>query len=40
MQHETLSVFLSVLLTSYVSRGRANQKAIDRLKDMLVTVSS
>uniref|UniRef100_H3BZL3 Transmembrane channel-like protein n=1 Tax=Tetraodon nigroviridis TaxID=99883 RepID=H3BZL3_TETNG len=29
-----------VLLTSYVSRGRANQKTIERLKDMLVTSSS
>nr|XP_019933818.1 PREDICTED: transmembrane channel-like protein 8 isoform X2 [Paralichthys olivaceus] len=25
-----------IILTSYVSRGRANQKAIERLKDMLV----
>ncbi|KAM6940987.1 transmembrane channel-like protein 7 [Lycodopsis pacificus] len=29
-----------ILLTSYVSRGRANQKAIERLKDMLVMSSS
>uniref|UniRef100_A0A672F9G5 Transmembrane channel-like protein n=1 Tax=Salarias fasciatus TaxID=181472 RepID=A0A672F9G5_SALFA len=29
-----------IILTSYVSRGRANQKAIDRLKDMLVMSSS
>ncbi|XP_056892806.1 transmembrane channel-like protein 7 isoform X1 [Takifugu flavidus] len=29
-----------VLLTSYVSRGRANQKTIERLKDMLVMSSS
>lgn len=28
----------SVILTSYVSRGRANQKNIERLKDMLVMV--
>uniref|UniRef100_A0A8C1ZQD3 Transmembrane channel-like protein n=1 Tax=Cyprinus carpio TaxID=7962 RepID=A0A8C1ZQD3_CYPCA len=28
-----------VILTSYVSRGRANRKAIERLKDMLVMVS-
>lgn len=31
--------FHSVVLTSYVSRGRANRKAIERLKDMLVMVS-
>lgn len=30
---------LSIILTSYVSRGRANQKAIERLKDMLIMVS-
>ncbi|XP_040892312.1 transmembrane channel-like protein 7 isoform X2 [Toxotes jaculatrix] len=29
-----------IILTSYVSRGRANQKAIERLKDMLVMSSS
>ncbi|XP_041839863.1 transmembrane channel-like protein 7 isoform X1 [Melanotaenia boesemani] len=29
-----------IILTSYVSRGRANQKAIERLKDMLVMTSS
>lgn len=29
-----------VILTSYVSRGRANRKAIERLKDMLVMCSS
>uniref|UniRef100_A0A8C1ZQ92 Transmembrane channel-like protein n=1 Tax=Cyprinus carpio TaxID=7962 RepID=A0A8C1ZQ92_CYPCA len=29
-----------VILTSYVSRGRANRKAIERLKDMLVMVIS
>ncbi|XP_051532164.1 transmembrane channel-like protein 7 isoform X2 [Myxocyprinus asiaticus] len=29
-----------VILTSYLSRGRANRKAIDRLKDMLVMCSS
>ncbi|KAF3844026.1 hypothetical protein F7725_016074 [Dissostichus mawsoni] len=29
-----------LILTSYVSRGRANQKAIERLKDMLVMSSS
>ncbi|XP_040001996.1 transmembrane channel-like protein 7 isoform X2 [Xiphias gladius] len=29
-----------IILTSYVSRGRANQKAIERLKDMLVVSSS
>ncbi|ROL43743.1 Transmembrane channel-like protein 7 [Anabarilius grahami] len=29
-----------VVLTSYVSRGRANRKAIERLKDMLVMCSS
>lgn len=29
---------LSIILTSYVSRGRANQRAIERLKDMLVLV--
>ncbi|XP_015239792.1 PREDICTED: transmembrane channel-like protein 8 [Cyprinodon variegatus] len=29
-----------ILLTSYVSRGRANQRAIERLKDMLVMCSS
>ncbi|XP_023815637.2 transmembrane channel-like protein 7 [Oryzias latipes] len=29
-----------IILTSYVSRGRANTKAIDRLKDMLVMSSS
>ncbi|XP_036965426.1 transmembrane channel-like protein 7 [Acanthopagrus latus] len=29
-----------IILTSYVSRGRANQKAIERLKDMLVLSSS
>uniref|UniRef100_A0A667WIX5 Transmembrane channel-like protein n=1 Tax=Myripristis murdjan TaxID=586833 RepID=A0A667WIX5_9TELE len=29
-----------VILTSYVSRGRANQRAIERLKDMLVMCSS
>lgn len=28
----------SVILTSYVSRGRANRKNIERLKDMLVMV--
>ena len=30
--------FLSIILTSYVSRQRANQKAIERLKNMLVMV--
>ncbi|XP_035516138.1 transmembrane channel-like protein 7 [Morone saxatilis] len=29
-----------IILTSYVSRGRANHKAIERLKDMLVMSSS
>ncbi|XP_035993160.1 transmembrane channel-like protein 7 [Fundulus heteroclitus] len=29
-----------IILTSYVSRGRANKKAIERLKDMLVMCSS
>ncbi|XP_068448566.1 transmembrane channel-like protein 7 [Clinocottus analis] len=29
-----------LILTSYLSRGRANQKAIERLKDMLVMSSS
>ncbi|KAF7656021.1 hypothetical protein LDENG_00047370 [Lucifuga dentata] len=29
-----------IILTSYVSRGRANQKAIERLKDMLIMSSS
>ncbi|XP_070771490.1 transmembrane channel-like protein 8 [Enoplosus armatus] len=29
-----------IILTSYLSRGRANQKAIERLKDMLVMSSS
>ncbi|XP_037328859.2 transmembrane channel-like protein 7 isoform X1 [Pungitius pungitius] len=29
-----------IILTSYVSRGQANQKAIERLKDMLVMSSS
>uniref|UniRef100_A0A8C2J9U6 Transmembrane channel-like protein n=1 Tax=Cyprinus carpio TaxID=7962 RepID=A0A8C2J9U6_CYPCA len=29
-----------VILTSYVSRGRANRKAMERLKDMLVMCSS
>lgn len=29
----------SIILTSFVSRGRANRKAIERLKDMLVMVS-
>ncbi|MED6251447.1 hypothetical protein ATANTOWER_030898 [Ataeniobius toweri] len=29
-----------IILTSYVSRGRANRKAIERLKDMLVMCSS
>ncbi|XP_027872947.1 transmembrane channel-like protein 7 [Xiphophorus couchianus] len=29
-----------IILTSYVSRGRANQKAIERLKDMLIMCSS
>nr|XP_020451791.1 transmembrane channel-like protein 8 isoform X2 [Monopterus albus] len=29
-----------IILTSYVSRGRANQKAIERLKEMLVMSSS
>ncbi|XP_054897485.1 transmembrane channel-like protein 7 [Poeciliopsis prolifica] len=29
-----------IILTSYVSRGRANQKAIQRLKDMLIMCSS
>ncbi|XP_069561144.1 transmembrane channel-like protein 7 [Brachyistius frenatus] len=29
-----------IILTSYVSRGRANQKAIERLKDMLVMSTS
>ncbi|GAA6220228.1 transmembrane channel-like protein 7 [Lates japonicus] len=29
-----------IILTSYVSRGRANQRAIERLKDMLVMTSS
>nr|XP_015825547.2 transmembrane channel-like protein 7 [Nothobranchius furzeri] len=29
-----------IFLTSYVSRRRANQKAIERLKDMLVMISS
>ncbi|KAM7418724.1 hypothetical protein PAMA_016040 [Pampus argenteus] len=29
-----------IILTSYVSRGRANQKAIERLKNMLVMSSS
>ncbi|XP_017272484.1 transmembrane channel-like protein 7 isoform X1 [Kryptolebias marmoratus] len=29
-----------IILTSYVSRGRANQKAIERLKDMLVVSNS
>ncbi|KAM6939796.1 transmembrane channel-like protein 7 [Xenentodon cancila] len=29
-----------IILTSYVSRGRANRKAIERLKDMLVMSSS
>lgn len=31
--------FRSIILTSYVSRRRANQKAIERLKDMLILVS-
>lgn len=38
LPYEKLICFLSVILTSYVSRGRANQKAIERLKDLLVTV--
>ncbi|XP_047434919.1 transmembrane channel-like protein 7 [Mugil cephalus] len=29
-----------VILTSYVSRGRSNQKAIERLKELLVTTST
>ncbi|XP_007570216.1 transmembrane channel-like protein 7 [Poecilia latipinna] len=29
-----------IILTSYVSRGRANRKAIERLKDMLIMCSS
>lgn len=39
MKHETLFCLRSIILTSYVSRRRANQKAIERLKDMLVMVS-
>uniref|UniRef100_A0A671MDB2 Transmembrane channel-like protein n=1 Tax=Sinocyclocheilus anshuiensis TaxID=1608454 RepID=A0A671MDB2_9TELE len=35
----TLILAEVVILTSYVSRGRANRKAIERLKDMLVMVS-
>ncbi|XP_061536446.1 transmembrane channel-like protein 8 isoform X3 [Phycodurus eques] len=37
-----LSLILAeiIVLTSYVSRGRANQKTIERLKDMLVMSSS
>ncbi|XP_028262103.1 transmembrane channel-like protein 8 isoform X2 [Parambassis ranga] len=35
-----LLVFEIIILTSYVSRGRANQRAIERLKDMLVMCSS
>ncbi|XP_043108831.1 transmembrane channel-like protein 7 [Puntigrus tetrazona] len=36
----TLILAEVVILTSYVSRGRANRKAIERLKDMLVMCSS
>ncbi|XP_055358665.1 transmembrane channel-like protein 7 isoform X2 [Betta splendens] len=36
----TLILAEIIVLTSYVSRGRANQRAIDRLKDMLVMSSS
>ncbi|XP_051769162.1 transmembrane channel-like protein 7 isoform X2 [Ctenopharyngodon idella] len=36
----TLILAEVVVLTSYVSRGRANRKAIERLKDMLVMCSS
>lgn len=33
-----LTIFPSVVLTSFESRRRANGKAIERLKDMLVMV--
>ncbi|XP_056324123.1 transmembrane channel-like protein 7 [Danio aesculapii] len=36
----TLILAEIVILTSYVSRGRANRKTIERLKDMLVMCSS
>lgn len=36
----TLILAEVVILTSYVSRGRANRKTIERLKDMLVMCSS
>ncbi|MCI4383243.1 hypothetical protein PGIGA_G00024230 [Pangasianodon gigas] len=36
----TIILMEIIILTSYVSRGRANQKAIERLKDMLVMCGS